>query len=126
MDNLQLFYYMRDGLGCLGALIGLGASLSLLSRQQHKAGLLALLGFACLAIEPAADYVIWQQLSFVEEVNFDLLEMVYALAGVVSLFGGMVLLTAALVTAAGGQAPAAQNDDLAQQVLGQTEGDSRW
>lgn len=123
MDNILLLYYVRDGMAFVGVMIGLGMSGYLLTEGYRRAGLAAGVGFLLLAIEPAADLLIWQILSF-QDIDFDFWEPIYALAGTVSLFGGAVCLAMALSFLV---ADRKQIDDpIAEQMLGQYREEDGW
>ena len=45
MSNIQILYYLRDALACLGVLVGLGGAVFLFIRRKTLPAILALIGW---------------------------------------------------------------------------------
>jgi hypothetical protein len=97
MNNIEILYYVRDAVACLGVLVGLGGAIFLFSRKKTMPGILALIGFIFLGIEPLLDLVVWRILSNSANANFDTLNTAYACITGPSLFLGILLIVLAFV-----------------------------
>lgn len=105
MSNIEVLYYIRDAVICVGVLAGfLGATL-LFIRRKVLPGSLALMGFTLLGIEPILDIVLWRILGHRELPDWTTLNTIYACASGPSLFLGIVLLAAGLFLAAHTETP---------------------
>ncbi len=96
MDPIEVFYYVRDGAACLGVLVGLVAAVFLFTRKKTFPGVLALIGFFLLGIEPLLDVIIWRVLSLNQSADFNLLNEVYACGSGLAMFLGVVLVALAI------------------------------
>ncbi len=54
MNNIETIYYVRDAVACLGVLVGFGGAIFLFIRRKTLPGILALIGFVFLGLEPLA------------------------------------------------------------------------
>jgi hypothetical protein len=95
--NIEVLYYARDAVACLGVLVGLGGTIFLFTRKKTLPGILALIGFIFLGIEPLLDVVLWQILAKSDTANYDTLNTVYACVTGPALFLGILLIVLALV-----------------------------
>ena len=99
MNNIELFYYLRDALACLGVLVGLGGAIFLFIRKKTLPAILSLAGFVLLGIEPLLDLLIWRLLSNSSNANFDTLNSAYACISGLTMFLGAVLIALAIILA---------------------------
>jgi hypothetical protein len=95
-NNIEMLYYLRDAAACLGVLVGLVGAIVLLIRHKTAAGILALLGFLVIALEPLTDIVAFRILGAGSSPNWDALNSAYACVSGLSLLLGLVLLAAGL------------------------------
>lgn len=95
MNNVNILFWLRDILACLGILVGLAASIFLFVRKKTSLGILALVGFLLFSTEPIMDIVFWRIL--INSMNMDWhLDIVYACCTGISMLIGPVLIAVAL------------------------------
>jgi len=94
----QIIYLIRDGLICMTALICMVGTAVLIQRQQYKTAVLLIAGLAFLSLEPIADFVVWQILAL-QEIEGDLLDLLFAIPSGLGMIGGLICLTAAALSA---------------------------
>ncbi len=97
MNNIEILYYVRDAVACLGVLVGLGGAVFLFTRKKVMPGILALVGFIFLGIEPSLDVIVWRVLGNNSNANFDTLNYTYACITGPALFLGILLIVLAFV-----------------------------
>ena len=97
MSNIEVFYYVRDAIACLGILVGLGGAVYLFIRKKTLPAILALIGFIFLGIEPLLDLVLWRILGNTASPNWDSMNTTYACVTGPSLFIGITLIVLAFV-----------------------------
>jgi hypothetical protein len=73
MNNIEIIYYVRDAVACLGVLVGLGGAVFLFIRKKTLPAILALIGFILLGIEPSLDVILWRVLANNSNANYDTL-----------------------------------------------------
>ena len=95
-NNIETLYYLRDAAACLGILVGLAGAIFLFVRRKVVAGVLTLLGFLLIALEPLADIVAFRVLGAGSSPDWDALNTAYACVSGLALFLGMALLAAGL------------------------------
>jgi len=105
MNNIEVLYCLRDAVICMGVLAGLLGAVLLFARRKVLPGILALIGFILLGIEPILDIVLWRILGHGELPDWNKLNTFYACASGPSLFLGIVLLAAGLFLAAPKETP---------------------
>jgi hypothetical protein len=99
MDNIEILYYIRDAVACLGILIGLGGAVFLFIKKKTLPAVLSLLGFLALGLEPLLDLVLWRVLGSASNPDWDSLNTAYACVTGPSLFLGVVLIALAFFIA---------------------------
>jgi hypothetical protein len=99
MNNIEVFYYLRDAVACLGVMVGLGGAVFLFTRKKTLPGILALIGFILLGIEPLLDVVVWRILGNSPSANYDKLNTSYACVTGPALFLGILLIVLAFILA---------------------------
>ncbi|MBM4424722.1 MAG: hypothetical protein FJ030_15275 [Chloroflexi bacterium] len=99
MDDPRFAYDLRDGLLCLGFLIGMAAAVSLMLRKQTLPGCLALAAFFLFSIDPIAEIIIWRILVTNWADDYNVLNWMYACVSGPAIFLGVIALVVALVTA---------------------------
>jgi hypothetical protein len=97
MNNIETIYYVRDAVACLGVLVGFGGSIFLFVRRKTMPGILALIGFIFLGLEPLLDVVLWRVLANNSSANFDTLNYTYACITGPALFVGILLIVLAFI-----------------------------
>jgi len=97
MDKIEVQYYLRDAVACLGVLVGLGGAVFLFIRKEVLPGILALLGFIFLGIEPLLDVILWRILGNTASPNWDTMNTAYACITGPTLFLGILLIVLAFV-----------------------------
>ncbi len=97
MNNIEIVYFIRDAVACLGVLVGLGGAIFLFTRKKTLPGILTLLGFGLLGIEPSLDVVLWRILANNSNSNFDTLNYTYACITGPALFLGILLIVLAFI-----------------------------
>ena len=97
MSNIETLYYVRDAVACLGVLIGLGGAIFLFIRKKTMPGILALVGFFFLGLEPSLDIILWRILANNSNANFDNLNYAYACITGPALFLGILLIVMAFI-----------------------------
>jgi hypothetical protein len=98
-NNIEIYYYIRDAVACLGVLVGVGGAIFLFVKKKTLPAILSLLGFFALGLEPLADLLIWRVLGNGASPNWETLNTAYACLTGPSLFIGVVLLVLAFVLA---------------------------
>jgi hypothetical protein len=88
---------VRDAGACLGVLVGLGGAVFLFTRKKVMPGILALIGFILLGIEPSLDVIVWRILANNANANFDTLNYAYACITGPTLFLGILLIVLAFI-----------------------------
>jgi hypothetical protein len=96
-NTINVLYYLRDAIACLGVLVSLGGTVFLFIRRKTFPAILALIGFLLLGVEPLLDVIIWRVLSTASSANFDSLNTVYACTSGLTMFLGAILITLAFV-----------------------------
>jgi hypothetical protein len=97
MNNIEILYYVRDAVAFLGVLVGLGGAVFLFTRKKVMPGILALIGFILLGIEPSMDVIVWRILANNANANFDTLNYAYACITGPTLFLGILLIVLAFI-----------------------------
>ena len=97
MSNIEVFYYVRDAVACLGVLVGLGGAVFLFIRKKTMPSILALIGFIFLGIEPLLDLFLWRILGNTASPNWDAMNITYACVTGPSLFLGILLIVLAFI-----------------------------
>jgi len=97
MSTIEVFYYVRDAIACLGVLVGLGGAVYLFIRKKTLPGILALIGFIFLGIEPLLDLLLWRILGNTTSPNWDAMNTTYACVTGPSLFLGILLIVMAFI-----------------------------
>ncbi|MGA2503472.1 MAG: hypothetical protein ABSG01_05210 [Anaerolineales bacterium] len=92
MNNIEIIYYVRDAVACLGVLVGLGGAVFLFIRKKTLPAILALIGFILLGIEPSLDVILWRVLANNSNANYDTLNYAYACITGPALFLGILLI----------------------------------
>jgi hypothetical protein len=95
--NIEVYYYIRDAVACLGVLVGIGGAIFLFIKKKTLPAILSLLGFIALGLEPLLDLVIWRILGNGSNPNWDSLNTAYACITGPTLFMGVVLITLAFI-----------------------------
>ncbi|KAF0107390.1 MAG: hypothetical protein FD146_1868 [Anaerolineaceae bacterium] len=99
MDTIDIYYYIRDTLACLGVLIGIGGAVFLFVKKKTLPAILSLVGFLFLAVEPILDLVIWQWLSYQEAFDYEPLTTAYACISGPAMFLGAAFIALAFFLA---------------------------
>jgi hypothetical protein len=94
-NNIETIYYVRDAVACLGVLVGFGGAIFLFVRRKIMPGILALIGFIFLGLEPSLDVILWRVLANNSNANFDTLNYAYACITGPALFIGILLIVMA-------------------------------
>ena len=97
MSNIEVFYYLRDAVACLGVLVGLGGAVFLFIRKKTLPAILALIGFAFLGVEPLLDLLLWRVLSNSSSADYDALNTAYACISGPAMFLGIVVIVLAFI-----------------------------
>ena len=97
MNNIEIFYYLRDALVCLGVLVGIGGGIFLFIRKKTLPGILALIGFLFLGIEPLLDVILWRILGNTASPNWDTMNTSYACVTGPTAFLGILLIVLAFI-----------------------------
>ena len=97
MNNIEVLYYVRDAVACLGVLVGLGGAVFLFTRKKPLPAILAMIGFIFLGIEPLLDVVLWRVLGNSANANYDTLNTAYACITGPTLFLGILLIVLAFI-----------------------------
>ncbi len=97
MNTIEILYYVRDAAACLGVLVGVGGAVFLFMRKKALPGILALIGFIFLGIEPLLDVVLWRILGNTASPNWDTMNYTYACATGPALFLGILLIVLAFI-----------------------------
>ena len=95
--DYNVLFGVRDAIACLGVLVGLGGAIFLLIRKKTLAGILALIGFIFLGLEPLLDVILYRILSNTANPNYDLLDTTYGCVTGPALFVGIVLIVLAFI-----------------------------
>jgi hypothetical protein len=104
MDTIYLPTLAYQCITCLGALIGLGVGVFIISRRHTNAGILALIGFLLIGLNPVVSFILWGPLGIINmaDIAYDSYEMISwvdtCLAGG-GLMMGCILVAVALVMA---------------------------
>jgi hypothetical protein len=96
-NNIEVLYYLRDAVACLGVLVGLGGAVFLLIRKKTLPAILALIGFILLGVEPLLDVLIWRILANNSSANYDTLNTAYACITGPALFLAILLIVLAFI-----------------------------
>ncbi len=91
--------YIRDGIICVGFLVGMGAGVFLLTRKRTLAGILAIAAFILFGLEPITDIIIFR-IMFSQDLNisvFNSLTAAYDCISAFVFFVGSILLIVALI-----------------------------
>jgi hypothetical protein len=98
---MDTFYNVRNAILCLGFLLGIGGGIFLIIRKRKLAGILAIVGFLFLSLEPISDFVIfrilYRELDYSEEL-FNKLDLAYPIISAPAIFLGSIALIIALVS----------------------------
>jgi hypothetical protein len=108
-DYINTMYYLRDILLCVGFLVGMIVGIFLIVRKHVLAGILAILGFALIGLEPIIDYLIFRVL-YAQELSdaaYTTLEYAYPCISAPAIFIGTILLVVALILAVRNHKPPA-------------------
>ena len=97
--NIEVYYYIRDAVACLGVMIGVGGAIFLFIKKKTLPAILSLLGFIALGMEPLLDILIWRVLGKGSNPNWETLNISYACVTGPSLFIGAVLIVLAFILA---------------------------
>jgi hypothetical protein len=97
MSTIEILYYVRDAVACLGVLVGLGGAAFLFIRKKALPGILALIGFIFLGVEPLLDVVLYRILGNTASPNWDTMNTTYACATGPALFLGILLIVLAFI-----------------------------
>lgn len=100
MNNLNLVYWLRDAVACLGTLVGVGSAIFLFIRKKTLPAILALVGFLLLAVEPLLEIIFWRIMA--NSSNFDYgafesLSTAYACINGPTMFLGIVAIALAFI-----------------------------
>ncbi len=108
-DYINTLYYLRDILLCVGFLAGMIVGVFLIVRKHILAGILAILGFALIGLEPVIDFIIFRLLYSMDlpEEAFTTLDYAYPCISAPTIFIGTLLLVVALILAARNRKPPA-------------------
>ncbi len=104
--DTRVLYDIRDAIICLGFLAGIVGGIVLLTRKKTTAGLVAILGFLMLSLDPLSEIVLFRLMFESFANNLQTLDMVYTCISGVSIFLGVILLLVALILAARPDKPA--------------------
>jgi hypothetical protein len=96
-NTIEILYYVRDAAACLGVLVGLVGAVILFIRKKTFPGILALIGFFLLGVEPLLDVIIWRVISYNASANYDTLNSAYACGSGLAMFLGAVLVALAII-----------------------------
>ena len=58
--DYNVLYWLRDAIACLGILVGLGGAIFLFTRKKTVPGILTLVGFLALGLDPLLDIILWR------------------------------------------------------------------
>jgi len=97
MNNIEILYYFRDAVACLGILVGLGGAVFLFFRKKTLPGILALIGFIFLGTEPLLDLILWRFLDNTASPNWDTMNATYACVTGPALFLGILMIVLAFI-----------------------------
>jgi hypothetical protein len=100
----QGLFYVSDGLTCLTFLVGVGAGVFLITRQQKVTGSLAVAGFLLLGLNVLVNLIIWRVLVGVAN-DFTVSSWTSFCSGIVFTVLGGGSLAAAIIVYAQSQAP---------------------
>jgi hypothetical protein len=99
MDSSYIPYLFLDCLACTGSLVGSGVGIFLLTRRQTTAGILALIGFLLLSVNPVMQFLLYGPLLLTGTMDFELVGWLDACITGGALLTGCILIGAALVMA---------------------------
>ena len=98
--DISLVYNLRDALLCLSFLVGVGAGVMAIVRQYRITGILALVGFLLLGVDPIAEILIFSVfLNNYSGNNFEIFNWAYLCISTPAIILGIGCLIAALFTA---------------------------
>jgi hypothetical protein len=96
MNNINVMYWLRDAVACLGVLVGFGGAIFLFLRKKTIPAVLALVGFLLLSVEPLLDIILWRIVAqSAANPNWESMSTAYACLSGITMFLGAVAIALA-------------------------------
>jgi hypothetical protein len=96
VNNINVMYWLRDVVACIGPLVGIGGAIFLFIRKKTLPAVLALVGFLLLAVEPLMDIILWRIVAqAATSPNWESMSTAYACLSGIAMFLGTVAIALA-------------------------------